>query len=74
MAFIATFAPLPTQMIMSLSLNLLLSMRLCIEVHIWTLKVESNTQLAVEETIRLDSIKSIPSEGLSSFFIFRLSR
>ena len=69
----ATFTPLSIRRIMSLCLNLLLSLRPYIEVHMYALESESNIQLEVEEIIRLDSIMSMPSQGISLFF-FRLSR
>ena len=74
MISVAIFTLLSIRRIMSPSLNLLLSIRPCIEVHIWALEPKSNTQLEVEETVRLDLITSIPSKSLSPFLIFRLSK
>ena len=74
MVFTAIFTSLSIRRFMSPSLNLLIFIRSCIEVHIWALEPESNTQLEVEEIVKLDSITSILSKDLSSFLIFRLSR
>ena len=73
MSFVITFTLLSILRIMSSCLNFLLSIKFYIEVHMCALKSESNTQLEIEETIRLVSIMSMPSQGISSFF-FRLSR